>query len=256
MCATARGALARARVAADVAADAYGYLNRLFSEEPDIAVIVASKADWKSRQPYGLPFFNDDPGQIRPGIVVMPAGSGDFWVAMGQDLRDRRRTGMPGFLPPTPAGKDGPNLQPFFDLITIHELGHAFEVLGDLRLPAFWLGEIFADLASTRSWPRGGRKACPCLKHSPTWGHEPRLAARWRAEGYTTLEELEAHYTGGDQPMTALNYVWYQYRWQRLAAKMFDADGEGVLIRLWDCFHSAEPLSPDQVTTRNPWPDC
>ena len=51
------GALAPARAAADIAADAYGYFNRLFSVEPDIAVIMASEADWTSRQPYGLPFF-------------------------------------------------------------------------------------------------------------------------------------------------------------------------------------------------------
>ena len=41
------GALARARAAADVAADAYVYFGRLFSAvEPDIAVIVADEADW------------------------------------------------------------------------------------------------------------------------------------------------------------------------------------------------------------------
>jgi hypothetical protein len=85
------GALVRARAAADVAASAHGYFSRLLSGvEPDIAVIVADQADWQSRQPYGLPFFNDDDGQIRPGIVVMPAGSGDFWIAMGQDIRVRR----------------------------------------------------------------------------------------------------------------------------------------------------------------------
>jgi hypothetical protein len=49
--------------------------------------------------------------------------------------------------------------------------------------------------------------------------------------------------------MSALNYVWYQYqyqyqyqyRWQRLAARMFDADGEDGLIRFWNCFHAAGP---------------
>ena len=64
-----------------------------------------------------------------------------------------------------------------------------------------------------------------------------------------TLEDLDAHYTGGDQPMSPLNYVWYQYRWQRLAAKMFDADGEEGLVRFWDCFHAADPLGPGEVTT-------
>ena len=140
------GSLVRARAAADVAADAYLYFTRLFSVEPDIAVIVASEADWESRQPYGLPFFNDDEGQIRPGIVVMPAGSGDFWAGMGQDIRDAAPRGYARLLAAYPGGADGLDLQPFFDLVTIHELGHAFEVLGELRLPTFWLSEIFADL--------------------------------------------------------------------------------------------------------------
>ena len=83
------GSLLRARAAADVAADAYVYFSRLFSGvEPDIAVMVVDDANWESRQPYGLAFFNDDDGQIRPGIVVMPAGRGDFWIAIGQDLHE------------------------------------------------------------------------------------------------------------------------------------------------------------------------
>jgi len=52
-----------------------------------------------------------------------------------------------------------------------------------------------------------------------------------RAEGYSTLEELQAHYTGGDDSMNPLNYVWYQYRWHRLAAKTYEADGEDGLVR-------------------------
>jgi hypothetical protein len=75
-----------------------------------------------------------------------------------------------------------------------------------------------------------------------------RLGARMRAEGYSTLEELEAHYTGGDQPMSPLNYVWYQYRWQRLVARVFDADGEDGLARFWTCFHGTDRLSSGEVT--------
>src|SRR5665213_2883497 len=89
-----REALVRAQAAADIAADAYVYFRQLFpGVEPDIALIVADEADWESRQPYGLPFFNDDDGQIRPGVLVMPAGSGDFWVAMGQDLHEASPSG-------------------------------------------------------------------------------------------------------------------------------------------------------------------
>jgi hypothetical protein len=244
------GALVRALAAADVAANAYAYLSRLFTGvDPDIAVIVADKADWQSRQPYGLPFFNDDDGQIRPGIVVMPAGSGDFWIGMGQDIRDASPRGYPRLLAAYPDGAGGLDLQPFFDLVTIHELGHAFEVLGDLRLPTFWLGEIFANLALHAFVATRQPESLNTLEVLSTVGAQSRrLAARMHAQGYSTLEELEAHYTGGDQPMSPLNYVWYQYRWQRLAAKIFSADGEDGLVRFWNCFQGTDRLRSGEIT--------
>jgi hypothetical protein len=245
-----KGALVRARAAADIAADAYGYFRALFSDlEPPLAVIVAAEGDWASRQPYGLPFFNDDEGQIYPGIVVMPAGRGDFWVEMGEDIRAASPTGYRRLLATYPDGAGGLDLQPFFDLITLHELGHAFEAFGELRLPTFWLGEIFANLALHTFVATRRPQSLETLEVLSSVGERSRkLTARIRAEGYSTLEELEAHYTGGDQPMSAANYVWYQYRWQRIAARMFEADGEQALTRFWDCFRSKGPFGPVTAT--------
>ena len=92
------GALARARAAAEVAADAYLYFGRLFAPvEPDIAVVVADERDWPDPgPPYGLPFFRDDAGEIRPGIVVMPAGAGDFWIGMAEDIHEASPRGYAG----------------------------------------------------------------------------------------------------------------------------------------------------------------
>lgn len=244
------GALMRARAAADIAADAYVYFSRLFSGvEPDIALIVADETDWSSRQPYGLAFFNDDDGEIRPGVVVMPAAGGDFWIAIAEDLRDASPRGYAKLLATYPDGAGGLDLQPFFDLITIHELGHAFEVLGDLRLPTFWLSEIFVNMAVHAFVATQLPASLPTLETLPTVGAGSRkLSARMRAEGYSALEELQAHYTGGDDPMSPLNYVWFQYRWQRLAAKMFDADGEDGLVRFWDCFHETDRINSGEAT--------
>ena len=247
------GAGERARAAADITADAYAYFTRLFSAvEPDIAVVVADEEDWESGQPYGLPFFNDDVDQIRPGVIVMPAGPGDFWRAMGQDLRQVSAGGYRRLLATYPDGSGGLDLQPFFDLVTIHELGHAFETLGDLRLPTFWLSEIFANLALHAFVVTKQPESRNTLEVLSTVGAQSRsLGARMRAGGYSTLEELEAHYTGGEDPMSPLNYVWYQYRWQRLAAKVFDADGEDGLIRLWGCFHATDRSGAGEVTARS-----
>ena len=140
-------------------------------------------------------------------------------------------------------GSGGVDLQPFFDLITIHELGHAFEVLGDLHLPTYWLSEIFVNLALHAFIATQRSSNLPTLEVLSTVGASSRtLAARMRTHGYSTLDDLQSHYTGGDDSMDPLNYVWYQHRWQRLAAKMFDEDGENGLLRFWECFHERDPV--------------
>jgi hypothetical protein len=245
------GSLPRARAAAELATDAYVYFSRLFSAvEPDIAVVVADETDWPgSGLPYGLPFFRNEPGEIRPGVIVMPAGGGDFWTAIADDLRQASARGYTRLLATYPDGADGLDLQPFFDLITIHELAHAFEELGDLRLPTLWLSEIFVNLALHAFVATRVPESLRTLEVLPTVGAGSRRpAARMRAEGYSTLDQLQAHYLGGDEPMSPLNYVWFQYRWQRLAAKMFDADGEDGLARFWGCFHAMDRLSCSPAT--------
>ena len=200
------GALARAAVAADLAAGAYAYFSGLFSGvAPDIALIVADETDWLSRQPYGLAFFNDDADQIRPGILVMPAGRGDFWAAMARDIREAAPDRYAELAAAYPDGQGGVDLQPFC-LTTLETL--------------------------------------------PTIGAESReLGAQMRTEGYSTLEELEEHYPGGDDPMSPLNYVWFQYRWLRLAAETFEVDGEQSLVRFWDCFHARDRVHSGDATT-------
>jgi hypothetical protein len=245
------GALVRATAAADLAAAAYVYFSGLFSAvQPDIALMVAGEADWPARSaPYGLPFFTDELGEIRPGVIVMPATAGDFWVGMAQDLREASPHGYAKLRAAYPDGAGGVDLQPFFDLTTIHELGHAFEVLGDLRLPTDWLSEIFVNFAMHTFVATQRPASLPTLEVLPTVGAGSRkLAARMRAEAYSTLDQLEAHYTGGDDAMSPLNYVWFQYRWLRLAARMFTVEGEAGLVRFWDAFHATDRV-PTRETT-------
>ena len=157
---------------------------------------------------------------------------------MAQDLRDASPREYAKLLATYPDGAGGLDLQPFFDLITIHALGHAFEGLGDLRLPTFWLSEIFVNLALHAFVATQLPASLSTLEVLSTVGAESqKLAARMRAEGYSTLEELQAHYTGSDDSMSPL-----------IAAKMFEVDGEDGLVRFWDCFHSTDRVNPDEAT--------
>ncbi len=87
-------------------------------------------------------------------------------------------------MPTAIIGAGGLDLQPFFDLITIHELGHAFEALGDLRLPTFWLSEIFVNLALHAFVATQLPASLATLEVLSTVGAgSQKLAARMRAEG-------------------------------------------------------------------------
>jgi hypothetical protein len=234
------GTLDRAKASADAASEAYGYFSSLFSGvAPDISVVVADEQDWPDDGPsFGMPYFSDERGE-RAGVLVMPARAGEFWNEMAQELRDAPLRGYANLLEVYPDGAGGLDLQPFIDLITLHELGHAFEVLGNLQLPTSWLGEIFANLALHTYVATQRPESLLTLETFSTVGAASGpLDARIRSGGYSTLEQFEAHYPGSDEPISWVNYVWFQYRWQRLAAAMFDTDGETALIRFWECFQS------------------
>ena len=243
----------RALASAELASDAYRYLSGLLSQfAPDISLVVVGERDWPSDGPsFGMPFFSEERGE-RPGVLVMPAGSGEFWSSMAQGIGDAPATGYARLLVNYPDGSGGLELQPFIDLLTMHELGHAFAVLGGLRVPTFWLGEIFANLAlHTFVASRRPASMATLETFSLVGAGSAPLAARMSAEGYSTLDEFEDHYPGSEEPITWLNYVWYQCRWQRLVAAMFDADGEGALVRFWERFRGADRLEDGDTSAKS-----
>jgi hypothetical protein len=236
------GTRVRAEASAEVATDAYLYFSSVFSQfAPDISLVVANEHDWPDDGPsFGMPFFSEERGE-RPGVLVMPAGSGDFWASMARGIGDSPPQGYVNLLAAYPDGAGGLDLQPFVDLLTLHELGHSFEVLGGLRVPTLWLGEIFANLAlHTFIASRRPTSMMTLETFSMVGAASEPLAARMRDEGYSTLDEFEAHYPGSDEPISWLNYVWFQCRWQRLVAQMYDVDGESALVRYWECFHEGD----------------
>ncbi|MGB8180203.1 MAG: hypothetical protein WCF63_08560 [Acidimicrobiales bacterium] len=244
------GAGARAEASAEVASDAYAYFSGLFSQfAPDISLVVAAERDWPDGAPsFGMPFFSDERGE-RPGVLVMPAGSGDFWSCMAREIGDSPPRGYANLLAAYPDGAGGLDLQPFIDLLTLHELGHSFEVLGGMRVPTFWLGEIFANVAlHTFVASRRPASMATLEAFSLVGAGSEALSARMRDEGYSTLDEFETHYPSSEEPMGWLNYVWFQCRWQRLAAEMFDEEGERALVRCWECFHRTDRADVQPAT--------
>lgn len=225
------GFMARAQQTATRLEKVMSYYQEMLGFKPVVTVLLLNKADWPlyTRFPvYGMPHYNDD------ATLVVAAEDNDFWRSflnvkeLPEDIRLQAEKvyGLPDKTV---------SMQAFFDLLAIHELGHAFHMQGKLQVQRKWMGELF----------------CNILLHTYIAEKEPeQLAAltlfpRIVVNGgvknyrYTSLKDLEERYDeiGQQHPQ---NYGWYQCRWHAAAAGIYDADGKAVMQRLWNTLKSKQ----------------
>ena len=221
----------RARQTATRLEKVINYYQEMLGFKPVVTVLLLNKADWPlyTKFPvYGMPHYNDD------ATLVVAAEDNDFWRSflnmkeLPEDIRLQAEKvyGLPDKTV---------SMQAFFDLLAIHELGHAFQMQGKLQVQRKWMGELF----------------CNILLHTYIAEKEPeQLAAltlfpRIVVNGgvknyrYTSLKDLEERYDeiGQQHPQ---NYGWYQCRWHAAAAGIYDADGKAVMQRLWNTLKSKQ----------------
>ena len=225
------GFMARAQQTATRLEKVMTYYQEMLGFKPVVTLLLLNKADWPlyTKFPvYGMPHYNDD------ATLVVAAEDNDFWRSFlnvkelpeNIRLQAEKVYGLPDKTV---------SMQPFFDLLAIHELGHAFHMQGKLQVQRKWMGELF----------------CNILLHTYIAEKEPeQLAAltlfpRIVVNGgvknyrYTSLKDLEERYDeiGQQHPQ---NYGWYQCRWHAAAAGIYDADGKAVMQRLWNTLKSKQ----------------
>jgi hypothetical protein len=136
----------------------------------------------------------------------------------------------------------------FFDLFTVHELAHAFELQSAAVLPTLWLKELFANLAL---YMFVATQRPSELSNLTTF---PRALTKVgafnvliRMRGYTSLDDFDRHSPAGNAraPMSNENAVWYQMRLLLLARDLFEHDGARALEHLWAYgLHQARHVQP------------
>ena len=119
-------------------------------------------------------------------------------------------------------------MQAFFDLLAIHELGHAFHIQGKLQMQRKWMGELFCNIFLHTYIAEKEPGQLPALTLFP----KIVVSGGIKNYKYTSLQELEEKYNeiGPQHPQ---NYGWYQCRWHAAAAAIYDTDGKTVFQRLW-----------------------
>ena len=237
------GAKERAETMAKRCDDVMSFYKSLINFEPTVTLLVLSPDDWTKYTNfpvYGMPHYND------AKTLIVASEDNDFWRSFIPPL-DQLPEELAQQISNTYSDKDNLlTMRSFFDLLAIHELGHAFHEQGKLTMQRKWMGELFANILLHTYIAEKEPELIPSLTVFPKMVVS---SANKRDLKFTTLNELESNYEliGQKYPN---NYGWYQSRWHIAAGKIYDDGGTKTFKKLWQALkEQKEPL--DDVAFAN-----
>jgi hypothetical protein len=202
------------------------FYRSLIHFEPSVILLVLSPTDWSTYTDfpvYGMPHYND------AQTLIVASDDNDFWKSFMPPM-DQLPSALAQQISITYTGMDGSlTMRGFFDLLAIHELGHAFHSQGGLTMQRKWMGELFANILLHTYIAEQEPELLPALTIFPKMVVSSTNKEELK---YSTLEELESNYNliGQQYPN---NYGWYQCRWHTEAGNIYDAGGTAALQNLW-----------------------
>lgn len=204
--------------------------------EPTVTLLVLSPTDWGeyTKFPfYGMPHYPDEE------TLVVASEDNDFWKSMLPPL-DQLPATLALQISDTYSDSNGNlTMRGFFDLLAIHELGHAFHEQGNLTMQRKWIGELFANMFLHTFIAEKRPELLPALTIFP----EMVLSSTNKEDlKYSTLSELETNY-GLITQQYPKNYAWYQCQLHTAAGIIYDEGGVPAFQKLWNVLKTNnEPL--------------
>lgn len=215
---------------------AYWFLGERLERRPEVTLLALSATDWSrfATAPFGMPGYAD-------GHLVLAGAPSQFSAGLARllDLAEPDLQQWARDVYGSPGGDI--DLDPFFTLLSVHELGHGFQRTTPGRFPRRWLDELFGNVCLHSHIAEESPATLPVLETFPlAFGTIDPAHFRHRS-----LADFERLYIGVGME----NYAWYQCRLHVLAKRLYDADGAEPLRRLWDRFILAphEELSDDEL---------
>ncbi len=234
---------ARAADMAQLCQRTMDHMDEVLAFRPSITIKVLLPEDWAAHTDfpvYGMAHYMDD------STLVMAAVDNDMWrsfippmdqLSSEQAAEVRRVYGT---------ADGGISMQPFFDLLVLHELGHAYHEQKPVPVLRRWMGEQFCNIILHTFIAERDTARLDALTLMP----ELVVAVGTEGLAFTTLRELEDNYDllGQEHPR---NYGWYQCRWHMAAANIHDEAGDEALRRLW-AFLGSKPgdLTDNELAQR------
>lgn len=221
----------RARYLGELCSQAIDYLRapEQLGFTPRVRLLVLGPADWKkyARIPaYGMPHTVDD------STLVVAAEDNLLWQGMVPPAERLTTTQATAVRQVYHTMQGRPSMMPFYDLLALHELGHAFFRQARLGRPRYWLDELFANLMLHTFVAERQPGLLPTLEVFPQLVVDGTDA---RSLTYTSLADFERQY-GRMENVEPRNYGWYQCRLHRAAARIYSRQGATALPALWRAF--------------------
>lgn len=221
------GAKEQAEAMAATIDGALAFYSEHIDYKPNVTLLVLSPEDWgdhTSHPVYGMPHYTD-----RQTLIVA-AENNAFWKSFLPPLENLPNQ-ISEEIRSTYTDKDGKlNLRPFFDLIAIHELGHAYHLQGGLNIQRKWLGELFCNVFLHTYTAEKEPHLLPALTVFPTM---VLSSANKDQFPYTTLRQLEENYEEITRK-NPKNYGWYQSKLHKAAENIYEEGGIKAFQNFWD----------------------
>lgn len=215
------------------------YYQELLDFKPEVTLLVLTETDWgkyTSFPVYGMPHYNDDK------TLIVAAEDNAFWKSfippldqLPKDLKNRIEDVYKD-------SKGNLSMEAFFDLLALHELGHAFHFQAGLNMQRKWMGELFVNILLHSFIAEKEPASLQALTLFPRMV----VAGGTKEFTYTSLKDVHERYNeiGKEHPK---NYGWYQCRWHTTAGIIYDAAGEEASKQLWNAFKNQKETLTDEA---------
>lgn len=194
----------------------------------DLNMFVLKKNHWKGYAyvpMYGMPHAGYDK-------LVMAYEDNELWNSLIPAPNALSEKEMASFSKIYAGKKQDINMKVFWDLLSIHELGHVIANQNNVNITKLWFNEFFANYFLHCYIAKNEKELIPQLEESPRVNMEIL-----KGEKFTSLDEFENNY---GSKMTGKNYVWYQAHIQNIAKLVYDRFGDEPLKLIFTKFKNNE----------------
>jgi hypothetical protein len=229
----------RAKIVAERMDKVLEFYTKVISYEPEVTLLILNPTDWPKHTTfpvYGMPHYDD-----KRNLLIIASENNDFWNSfippvdmLPKELSDKIKT--------TYVDENGNlTMQSFFNLLAIHEIGHAFHFQAGVNVQRMWMGELFCNILLHTYIAENEPEQLPVLTVFP----QMVIAGGKEEYKFTSLTDVEERYEEIGQQYPK-NYGWYQCRWHSAAGDIYDAGGVEAFVKLWNAFSEQKEKLNDE----------